>query len=336
MRATRTLSMALGALALTATTAALPVTAGAVEVGPADFTTSGSSAGSVAAQAAAARSVYVNADSNSADISAVQILLTAAGHATDVDGSYGPKTTAAVKAFQTKNGLEADGKVGPKTIAKLGPKVKEGAENSATKAVQRLLNKNGASLDVDGKFGPATKGAVVDLQKRAGLSADGVVGPDTWSYLFGPVVGGGGGGGDCGSVNGGVPQSATKVVSGTNIRVHDCWDGEIAKMVAAAKADGVTLTANSSWRSPDEQKALRNQNCPGATYQIRVYETPSSNCSPPTAKPGVSRHERGLAIDFANSSSHSTAVFKWLAANGAKYGAKNLPSEPWHWSIDGH
>jgi putative chitinase len=33
------------------------------------------------------------------------------------DGSYGPQTVAAVKAFQASHGLEVDGKVGPQTIA---------------------------------------------------------------------------------------------------------------------------------------------------------------------------------------------------------------------------
>ena len=37
----------------------------------------------------------------------------------DVDGIMGPKTKAAVKAFQQKHGLVADGVVGPKTRAKL-------------------------------------------------------------------------------------------------------------------------------------------------------------------------------------------------------------------------
>ncbi len=37
-----------------------------------------------------------------------------------VDGIYGPKTTAAVAAFQTREGLVVDGEVGPQTAAKLG------------------------------------------------------------------------------------------------------------------------------------------------------------------------------------------------------------------------
>ncbi len=37
----------------------------------------------------------------------------------EVDGSSGPKTKAAIKNFQTQNGLNADGKVGPKTWRKL-------------------------------------------------------------------------------------------------------------------------------------------------------------------------------------------------------------------------
>ncbi|MBI4227347.1 MAG: peptidoglycan-binding protein [Candidatus Omnitrophica bacterium] len=38
-----------------------------------------------------------------------------------VDGTAGPRTTRAIKAFQRARGLSVDGKVGPKTWAALSP-----------------------------------------------------------------------------------------------------------------------------------------------------------------------------------------------------------------------
>jgi len=50
----------------------------------------------------------------------LQQLLVNNGASIAVDSAFGPKTTAAVKAFQKKKGLAADGIVGPKTWAALG------------------------------------------------------------------------------------------------------------------------------------------------------------------------------------------------------------------------
>jgi peptidoglycan hydrolase-like protein with peptidoglycan-binding domain len=51
----------------------------------------------------------------------VQQALTAAGHAVDADGYFGPATEAAVRQFQAAHGLEVDGLVGPNTWAVLTP-----------------------------------------------------------------------------------------------------------------------------------------------------------------------------------------------------------------------
>ena len=52
-------------------------------------------------------------------VRSLQQLLRARKHPVAVDGAYGSKTEAAVKAFQKEQGLGADGIVGPKTWPKL-------------------------------------------------------------------------------------------------------------------------------------------------------------------------------------------------------------------------
>ncbi|MEL7604079.1 MAG: peptidoglycan-binding protein, partial [Bacillota bacterium] len=67
--------------------------------------------------------VLVNAGKpymSGSDVRVVQAALKAAGFDPGaIDGVYGPKTEAAVKAYQAANGLAADGKVGAYTWAKL-------------------------------------------------------------------------------------------------------------------------------------------------------------------------------------------------------------------------
>ena len=90
--------------------------------------------------------------------------------------------------------------------------------------------------------------------------------------------------------------------------------------------------------TPDKQIALRRAHC-GAD-EFSTFQKPSSQCSPPTARPGSSMHEIGLAIDFTVNgqtiNSRQEPAFVWLAAHAAEYGLHNLPSEPWHWSVNGN
>jgi D-alanyl-D-alanine carboxypeptidase-like protein/transglycosylase-like protein with SLT domain len=129
-----------------------------------------------------------------------------------------------------------------------------------------------------------------------------------------------------------VPGGPVTVTTVRGITVNSHIAPQLEAMLAAAEADGLHLTGG-GFRSPEQQIALRRSHC--GTTQYAIYEMPASQCSPPTARPGTSMHERGLAIDFENCSSHSTACWQWLNAHAASFGFHNLASEPWHWSIDG-
>lgn len=125
--------------------------------------------------------------------------------------------------------------------------------------------------------------------------------------------------------------------AGGSITVDSSLESSLESLLGAASADGVTLCGG-GYRSAEEQVALREQNC-GTSYYM-IYEAPASACSPPTARPGMSQHELGLAIDFTCNgggiiASRSSPCFEWLEVNAAGYGLYNLPSEPWHFSTDG-
>ncbi|HET6950624.1 MAG TPA: M15 family metallopeptidase [Acidimicrobiales bacterium] len=122
---------------------------------------------------------------------------------------------------------------------------------------------------------------------------------------------------------------------GGSITVAGSIVGDVSALLSAASADGLDMCGG-GYRDPAEQIALRRAHCGTSDYAI--YEAPASSCSPPTARPGTSNHETGLAIDFTCGGStigSGSACFRWLDANAGRYGLYNLPSEPWHWSTDG-
>lgn len=125
---------------------------------------------------------------------------------------------------------------------------------------------------------------------------------------------------------------------GGSITVDSTLAGPLANMLAAAAADGVVM-CGSGYRSPQEQIQVRMNNCGTSYYDI--YEAPPSSCSPPTARPGTSMHEQGLAIDFTCNgggviASRSSPCYQWLDDHAASYGLYNLPSEAWHFSTNGN
>ncbi len=127
-----------------------------------------------------------------------------------------------------------------------------------------------------------------------------------------------------------------EIVSVSGVRVHRSIAQNVQNMFAAAARSGILL-GGGGYRSSASQIALRRAHCGTSDYD--VYNRPAATCRPPTARPGQSMHERGLALDITANGraivSRNTDAFRWLAANAATYGFHNLPSEPWHWSTNG-
>ena len=110
----------------------------------------------------------------------------------EVDGIFGPKTEQSTKNFQQKEGLPVTGVVDEATwkalpIGDQMPMLKQGAKGDVVKSLQAALTAGAYGLwettpqGVDGIFGANTTASVRAFQTWAGVSSDGIVGPDTWT-----------------------------------------------------------------------------------------------------------------------------------------------------------
>jgi murein DD-endopeptidase MepM/ murein hydrolase activator NlpD len=134
----------------------------------------------------------------SPDIAALQVALRATGYYRGtIDGVAGAGTSAAVRRFQSRNGLAADGVAGASTRAALGRRgrpalgsrtLKAGDSGWDVAALQFKLAWHGfPSGTIDGGFGSHLKAAVQRFQRSIGVGADGVAGPGTLRALQAPI-----------------------------------------------------------------------------------------------------------------------------------------------------
>ncbi len=120
---------------------------------------------------------------------------------------------------------------------------------------------------------------------------------------------------------GGTPRTlVVEDVHGTPVEVATAR--AYRRMARAAKADGVTLSIASGFRTNAEQAALYD-----------CYLTGDCNGGNLAAPPGHSNHQSGLALDL---NTHVRSVRRWLERHGSEYGfARTVRSEPWHWEYVG-
>ncbi|HEY9721098.1 MAG TPA: peptidoglycan-binding protein [Oscillatoriaceae cyanobacterium] len=219
-------------------------------------------------------------------------------------------------------------KPAPKSPQGSGPTLRNGDSGAPVKAMQQRLQQLGFNPQgVDGAFGPHTQAAVKAFQKAHHLTADGIVGPQTWKALGITVKGSvqhgatgnpsGPSPSGPGNSNATVQTSAGPMVTRQGKLMSPQIASRFDKMYAAAKAAGINLQINMCYRSYAEQ--------------VKLYQLYLSGKGAIAAKPGTSNHEKGLAIDFLN----TPGAYAWLKANAAKFGLYNYPPEAWHYSING-
>lgn len=141
--------------------------------------------------------VLVRAGSTGDAVRDVQRRLTALGHPTgdDEPGSFGAGTERAVRDFQQRRGLRVDGICGRQTWGslveagyRLGDRMlylrSPMLRGDDVVELQRSLGALGFDAGrVDGILGAQTIHALVQLQRNAGLTTDGICGPDTIAAL---------------------------------------------------------------------------------------------------------------------------------------------------------
>lgn len=110
-----------------------------------------------------------------------------------ITGTFDAGLDAAVRLYQSSEGLVVDGIVGPVTWSHLppyreaSPRLQNGSTGPAVAWLQLVLSGHVIAPDwsaytgpIDGRWGPLTDASLRDLQSVKGVTVDGIVGDQTW------------------------------------------------------------------------------------------------------------------------------------------------------------
>lgn len=207
----------------------------------------------------------------------------------DQDGQFGPKTAEKLREAQQQANLPADGAVGPETMAmlkRLGSAssdakdlelhvatenpLREGESGGHVRGVQRLLGFG--PKGVTGVYGPTTRGAVEDVQRRVlGMTPEspgwGTVGPRTYEALRQSASSAAGG-----------PASHLKILAQRDATscgltsvamVTNAWNKALG--TSAAPITDRTLRAELGGRPADLRAAMTRHLPPGVSHYDRDW-----------------------------------------------------------------
>lgn len=234
------------------------------------------------------------------------------------DGFNGANTKSKIIAYQQANGLVADGMAGPLTFSKMDLK----------RVVFPCGNTSSNSLIVGDIYTPSTTvpcaTGTTDLGTGYKAYSQGVEIAVRLCAIPGFKS----------SSEESTPGSAYYISgSNGNVIVNSRVSGAVLAMFNKAKSQGLTLTANSSFRTMDHQTKLCNADaaCKNGSYKM-------------VAKPGFSMHQLSVAIDFAGPTAsnkdatcsnrvtaYNSPVWVWLMNNANAYGYRQYAAESWHW-----
>lgn len=99
-----------------------------------------------------------------------------------------------------------------------------------------------------------------------------------------------------------------------------------SRIAALLQAAGDAVWISSGRRTTEAQVELRRRHCGTSWYDI--YQKPASQCSPPTAIPGRSKHESGAAVDLGGDLGLAARLAKKLGLHTPVRG------EAWHFETD--
>ncbi len=180
--------------------------------------------------------------------------------------------------------------------------LEEGSQGGLVASAQRRLNEvlPVTHIAVDGIFGPQTKGAVQEFQRREGMSGSGMVDARTWSFLFKAPVLVFGGPAAAGATSDGTASGSTSVPSQSPARTTRRAGGASGTTILAHAARAAAVHVGGPGGS-----ATDVSDTSGSSDAAATSGSPAPSNDAPSSNPGPSGSGHGHS--GSSNGSHGSA-----------------------------